>query len=639
MAVLRSYFSSLSLDEITQIRISKKNKSSKEENDESKENEAEENKYKKINSSLYESLKEYTENGDDENIKKKILDFLSFLEFLKDKAKFFGITETLEYILIETGYLKNISLENNGNLKVVNLKLFLQRTEEYEKKGGNNLYNYMKYLEELKKANVDVASASIIGEKEDVVRIMTIHLSKGLEFPVVFLVNANKGTNLRDCNKEILMNDKYGIGINCFDSKLNVTYPTVIKEVMKTKIEEEVLSEELRILYVALTRAREKIYICGTINDSDKYISDIKKLEKTFRPSSNSKTISTNLLKSKRSFLSWILLAYFNGLEDANIKLDIIHFNELSGSVETEDRKIEYDKLNFSDDVLLKVKKSLEIADTNLNQEKYIISKVAASRVGINKTEQLKKEISNLNNLKPKSLEEGNITSAEKGSLIHYILQKLDFGKYGEILEKEKVKNIDETKTKILNEIEKDIKNLMEKEYIKEEYKSIDENDMHNILSFFLNNNFDEIKNAKVIEKEKRFFAKISNQELLENINKYIKEQKENAKEKGKQKEEEFDHNLEILDEDKLQITNFESGEEILVQGVIDLYYINKDNQINLIDYKTDKIRNKEKPEEYIKKKYLLQMIIYKLALEKAYNKKVENIAIYSTDLNKYISF
>ena len=147
----------------------------------------------------------------------------------------------------------------NGIQRQANLKVLFERAKQYESASFKGLYNFINFIEKLRLSSGDLGSAKIIGENDDVIRIMSIHKSKGLEFPIIFLANSNKQFNKQDIRKDdVLLHQKYGLGIKYIDYNKQLRYETVAREMIKGKIEIENLSEEMRILYVALTRAKKK---------------------------------------------------------------------------------------------------------------------------------------------------------------------------------------------------------------------------------------------------------------------------------------------------------------------------------------------------------------------------------------------
>ena len=418
----------------------------------------------------------------------------------------------------------------------------------------------------MKTGSGDLSSAKLIGENENVVRIMSIHKSKGLEFPLVFLCNSNKKFNVQDLNNPILLHQDFGFGVNYIDSERKLQYPTFTKEAMKMKIKEEIISEEMRILYVALTRAKERLIITGV---SKKIEKDLKQKEENLSLCESGK-INKILLKKYNSYLDWIELAYLKNKGTKLIDLQKIEKDKiLENEVNNDNKEIDLNSIlqNININDLNKLKEKLEWKYPYIQLSK-IEGKTSVSKI---------KEMDNLVKSKMKMPEfikqnEKKITGAQKGTLIHLCMQNLDI-------------NVDYDKEKVIKLVE----NLKDKKIINNvEAENID---IDKILEFTKSHIWKELKDSKQIEREKAFYIMLPADEI---------------------------YNNEIKD-------------EILVQGVIDLYYINANDELVLVDYKTDYVQN----EEELILKYNKQLKLYKKALENALNKKVSKVYIYSTHLNK----
>ena len=158
----------------------------------------------------------------------------------------------------------------NGELRQANLKMLFQKAKQYESSNFKGLYNFINFIDRLKLSSGDLGSAKLIGENDNVIRIMSIHKSKGLEFPVVFLSSTGKQFNLMDLNDSVLLHQEMGIGVKYIDYDKQIQYDTLSKASLRSKMLIETLSEEMRILYVALTRSKEKLIITGIKNDYQK---------------------------------------------------------------------------------------------------------------------------------------------------------------------------------------------------------------------------------------------------------------------------------------------------------------------------------------------------------------------------------
>ena len=165
-----------------------------------------------------------------------------------------------------------------GGLRKANLQMLFERAKQYESISFKGLFNFINFIEKISSSSGDLGAAKLIGENEDVVRIMSIHKSKGLEFPIVFISGTGTGFNLMDLNNDILLHQDLGIGVKYIDYDMQIKYDTLSKMALKNKLYEETLSEEMRILYVALTRAKEKIFVTGISKNYSNELEEMKNL-------------------------------------------------------------------------------------------------------------------------------------------------------------------------------------------------------------------------------------------------------------------------------------------------------------------------------------------------------------------------
>ena len=226
---------------------------------------------------FYECMQKAKVNVQPE-LRTKIETFLNNIDDWRKEQEYLALDEFIWKIYIDTGYYNYVGLMPNGIQRQANLKVLFERAKQYETASFKGLYNFINFIERLKLSSGDLGSAKIIGENDDVVRIMSIHKSKGLEFPVVFLANTNKQFNKQDIRKsKVLLHQKYGIGVQYIDYEMQIRYDTLAKQMVKSKIEVENISEEMRVLYVALTRAKEKIYITAAGKDMPGKIDKLQK--------------------------------------------------------------------------------------------------------------------------------------------------------------------------------------------------------------------------------------------------------------------------------------------------------------------------------------------------------------------------
>ena len=526
-----------------------------------------------------------------EKLKNKIENFLLKVDTWREKQEYLALDELIWKIYTDTGYYNYVGLMPNGELRQANLKKLFERAKQYESTSFKGLYNFINFIEKLQLSSGDLGSAKLIGENEDVVRIMSIHKSKGLEFPIVILAGCGKQFNLMDLNTSVLLHHEMGFGVKYINYDRQIEYDTLSKAAMRTKLIKDTLSEEMRVLYVAITRAKEKLFITANIKDASKRIKNIQEEIEMYSKIENK--INPILLKKYKCFIDWILLAKV---------YDKDRFEKISG-INIINKK-EILKNDITDEENIDVLKILEEVEENKNEQEqiekilefeyaYKMSETIPTKTSVTEIKKMRtREVeriksnneieSKLNDLtfaKPQFLreeKEKKLTSAQKGTLIHMCMQRLNY-----------------KKEYTLEDIKELIQLLYSKKIITEqEANSINPNI---IYKFTRSNIWNYLKEAKEVYQEKPFYINVPASEVL-----------------GK-----------------------DIDEIMLVQGIIDLYYIDKNDNLILVDYKTDYVEYGK--EEELIKKYKEQLNLYSRALEQALNKKPYKTYIYSTYLNKSI--
>ncbi|GAB6181499.1 helicase-exonuclease AddAB subunit AddA [Desulfotomaculum defluvii] len=208
--------------------------------------------------------------GEFGNISVTLRRFLDQLEEWRSRARRGSLADLIWLLYRETGYYDYVGGMIGGTQRQANLRVLYHRAQQYETTSFRGLFRFLRFVERLKDAGNDLGSARSLGENEDVVRIMSIHKSKGLEFPVVFIAGLGKQFNLMDLNKDMLMHKELGLGPQIVQLSQRVSYPSLPKLLLKQQIRKESVAEEMRVLYVALTRAREKLILVGSVRDLDK---------------------------------------------------------------------------------------------------------------------------------------------------------------------------------------------------------------------------------------------------------------------------------------------------------------------------------------------------------------------------------
>lgn len=243
----------------------------------------------------------------DINLQLKIKKFLDKINNWRIESRYTPINQLIWEIITDTGYYGYVGALPGGEQRQANLKILFKRAKDFEKTSYRGLYNFINFINNIKTSSEDMGSAKIIGENEDVVRIMSIHKSKGLEFPVVFLCGIGKRFNEGDLKGKILFHQELGYGPTYIDLNKRVSYSTAQRDFISKKIQGENKSEEMRLLYVALTRSKEKLILVGTTKGIE------KKIEKWSEAGlDDNKVIKSSYVKNQKCYMDWIGAALIN---------------------------------------------------------------------------------------------------------------------------------------------------------------------------------------------------------------------------------------------------------------------------------------------------------------------------------------
>ena len=249
-----------------------------------------------------------TEDDIETTAHRKLLKFYKKYRQLRQLVPDTPIHELIEIILRETGYGHYVAAMPAGSRRTANLNMLLEKAAAYEKTSYKGLFHFVRYIDELQKYDVDFGEADMVGENEDVVRIMSIHKSKGLEFPIVIVSGMGKNFNKQDTRSKMVLHPELGIGLDYMDGKKRIKSPTIAKKAIAKQIDLENLGEELRVLYVALTRAKEKLILTGTLKDAAGKTGILQTAGESFE-SQQTRPLSYLTREGASGYLDWILPA------------------------------------------------------------------------------------------------------------------------------------------------------------------------------------------------------------------------------------------------------------------------------------------------------------------------------------------
>lgn len=595
---------------------------------------------------------EKTENHIEITAHRKLLKFYKKYKQLRQLVPDTPIHELIEIILRETGYGHYVAAMPAGNRRTANLNMLLEKAAAYEKTSYKGLFHFVRYIDELQKYDVDFGEADMVGENEDVVRIMSIHKSKGLEFPIVIVSGMGKNFNKQDTRSKMVLHPELGIGLDYMDGKKRIKSPTIAKKAIAKQIDLENLGEELRVLYVALTRAKEKLILTGTLKDAP------EKLE-FFRQQANlskaaDRPLSYLTREGASGYLDWILPAVLSYgdkypvriVEAAELVLDEVE-NQLEQNEDLTERIEEIEaadtqlvgqlKQRFSQrypyqtDILRKNKYSVSELKHRAMREKFeaeqeetipafleepvtptiplfIQRQGSVEQEAQNKAQDAGQEAESKAEQKIKSNTANR--GALRGTAVHRVMECYDFASEKSVYEQMEAMEKEE-------KITADMRALVREQTVADFVSS--ETGKRMALA----------QRGGALYREKPFVMGFTEEELerygfgagaqmIEN-----EAQTENAQQ-------------EIMSENVSQENHMHEEDLTLIQGIIDVFWI-EDDGITVLDYKTDRV---DTAQELIDR-YATQLKLYADALERVFatrKLKVKEILIYSFRLEKLIS-
>ena len=572
---------------------------------------------------------EKTENHIEITAHRKLLKFYKKYKQLRQLVPDTPIHELIEIILRETGYGHYVAAMPAGNRRTANLNMLLEKAAAYEKTSYKGLFHFVRYIDELQKYDVDFGEADMVGENEDVVRIMSIHKSKGLEFPIVIVSGMGKNFNKQDTRSKMVLHPELGIGLDYMDGKKRIKSPTIAKKAIAKQIDLENLGEELRVLYVALTRAKEKLILTGTLKDAP------EKLE-FFRQQANlskaaDRPLSYLTREGASGYLDWILPAVLSYgdkypvriVEAAELVLDEVE-NQLEQNEDLTERIEEIEaadtqlvgqlKQRFSQrypyqtDILRKNKYSVSELKHRAMREKFEAEQEETIPAFLEEpvTPTIPLFIQREESVEQETANRG----ALRGTAVHRVMECYDFASEKSVHEQMEAMEKEE-------KITADMRALVREQTVADFVSS--ETGKRMALA----------QRMGALYREKPFVMGFTEEELerygfgagaqmIEN-----EAQTENAQQ-------------EIMSENVSQENHMHEEDLTLIQGIIDVFWI-EDDGITVLDYKTDRV---DTAQELIDR-YATQLKLYADALERVFatrKLKVKEILIYSFRLVKLIS-
>lgn len=537
------------------------------------------------------ALEEFAQYGgsqkdEDALLRKKAAAFLEMYRKLRRLTPYTPIHKLIQIVLQETGYASYIQAMPAGEQRRANVDMLLEKAIAYEKTSYKGLFHFVRYIEKLKKYEVDFGEADITSENENVVRIMSIHKSKGLEFPVVFVSGMSKQFNKQDIRSRLILHPEHGIGLDYIDTEKRIRKPGFIKKVLENEIGIENQGEELRVLYVALTRAKEKLIMTGAVKEElsaqDAALPEGRPMDYFARYHAS-------------SYLDWVYSCVAGDPDTYHLRICQPKELQLQEAVEAAIEKLDQ----------MQVKNLYQTADQSLYEEldaklswQYPFASDMDLKTKISVTELKRRRNMVLEEDTPAQEEwfvdeqesmipafmrtEGKETGhgALRGSAVHKIMEEVDFV--------QSAASKDRTA-----DIRAQIAHMLEEQRITQEMK--------------------EMVNPRMLG---RFLESPLAVRMAE------------AQQRGRlYKEQPF-----VMGIPASRVYEGASEELVLIQGIVDVYWVEDDGLV-ILDYKTDAVSKAEQ----LTDRYRVQLELYAEALQKATGERLKEKLIYSFSLQKVI--
>ncbi|MED0702558.1 MULTISPECIES: helicase-exonuclease AddAB subunit AddA [Aeribacillus] len=564
--------------------------------------------YKK-NGAYFDALESFLqqEKAHHSELYQKVSEFVSRLNQWRNLARKSSVSNLIWQLYRDTRFFDFAGGMPGGKQRQANLRALYDRARQYEETSFRGLFRFLRFIERMQERGDDLGAARALGEQEDVVRIMTIHSSKGLEFPIVFCAGLSKRFNMKDLTKKYLLDKELGFASLFIDEKKRIVYPTLPYIAVKKKLRMEMLSEELRVLYVALTRAKEKLFLIGTVKDGEK---KFKEWEQSF---THREWLLPDYDRLKAvCYLDWIGPAVIRHKDAAilreeereaadeifsypvKLQIDVIPEEKLKEQNEQAavmmDEKMDalrnfvpvQSTSSFANQVQSQLSWSYPFSDAASLRSKQSVTEIKRRLQFSDEYSDIsiKKKIQGNSSYKrPKFMQAKSLTAAEKGTAMHTVMQHLPLG---EDLTEQTIRQT--------------VHSLVKKEILTEE--QVEAVNVEGIVQFFESPLGRRLKGAKKIFREIPFNLAVPANEIYE---------------KGSSL----------------------NTETVIVQGVIDCLFEDDDGLV-LLDYKTDAVKDRfpsiEKAKQVLASRYEIQIDLYAKAVESILKRRVDDRYLFFFD-------
>ncbi len=568
--------------------------------------------------SYYEALIAFMEKAPDsleeQELVKRVRLFYQMLQSWRTAAREGALSELIWQIYQDTHFFDFVGGMPGGKQRQANLRALYDRARQYESTSFRGLFRFLRFIERMQERGEDLGAARALGEQEDVVRLMTIHSSKGLEFPIVFVAGLSRQFNMMDLNNSYLLDKELGFGSKYVNAKLRITYPTILQLALKRKAKAQLIAEEMRVLYVALTRAKEKLYLVGTVKDFEK-----SQLLWSEHVSHENWLLPDYVRAGAKSYMDWVgpsLVRHKDaealrgdsptGTNQEDIvnhptswKISVTNVEQLLQGIETEKEaeNLLLDKVKHGEQVDIESPYKARVIEQLTWNYPYKEASIHRSKQSVSEIKRMREQQDPYADTtlvqterryfldRPAFLQKKKLSPSEIGTAMHAVMQNLGLS----------AGTIDR------DYVQAQVMEMVQKELITAEQANVIDFDA--IVSFFTTPVGKRMQQAEHVHREVPFSFALQENEFFEQMD--LKE------------------------------------ETILVQGVIDCLLEDEEGLV-LIDYKTDTITGRfangfEEAEPVLRNRYKDQVALYARAVEEIWKKELKEKYLYFFDGNQLV--
>lgn len=552
------------------------------------------------------------EDGKNAALCRKAADFITMLERYREYTAYMPIRELLATLVTDFDYLNYVTALPAGGKRRANVEMLFTKASDFEKTSYFGLFHFIRYMEQLEKYDVDYGEAELLDENADVVRIMSIHKSKGLEFPVTFVAGLSKRFNIQDANQSMIADMDMGLATDFVDPERRIRNRTLRRAVLSVKLREDNLSEELRVLYVALTRAKEKLIMTASMENA-------REQWELWKDSGSERLAFLDYAEAG-SYLDFLLPV----LAKTCIRVSVINGEELEADAFKEqmslhERKTRLEQAGKRIGKQTAVETEKQVCQAAVETEKQVCQTETEEQVYQALKERLRAVYAyeNLSGLYTKTtVSELKIAAmADKDEAAYHTFEEKEVQPYIPLFRREQEKVSGTVRGNAYHRVMEilDLDLLMEAQPGEERKAAL-----HGFLT-------EQVEENRL---DKEYFEAVREEKILRFLSSELGRRMYRAhREGGLFREQPF---VIGIGADRLG-QGFPEAETVLIQGIIDVFFVEEDGLV-LLDYKTDSVRSMAE----LWNRYEAQMNYYQEALQKLMCRPVKERILYSFSLEKY---